>query len=449
MQIKTNELINFSHYCSENSLKFPSERVSNLIKFLQKAQHDNFERDVSFIYSLLPSNREEKEKLKELIHQYFNFLVGDYKDQSSFLLDYKEERVEDFFNENSLSKFQKLADDIIKEFGEIDFSRPVSNNYWLNQLQNSLAFLDSVSFFDIDFDNGLDEIINEENRNYFISKLNQSILERVSELRNQFKEAYIPSELNPKENLDEKDFLFTDAEERRKLLKETRNLGLILANKFVKYTKSASKGKLLFRKTIRKSLKNGGSLYDIVLKPKIKKKPRLILLCDISGSMALYSLFGLTLLFGVVQRFRSVHAFVFIDGITDITNELKNLKFNNINKILTNWNNYVHVDGHSDYDKSFKDLLDEKIISNSSFNTLIVIGDARNNYRPINTETIDKLSKKFQNIYWMNPERSQYWNTGDSQFHHYQSISKKYSEVRNFEQLKTFINSINFKKVIK
>ena len=60
-----------------------------------------------------------------------------------------------------------------------------------------------------------------------------------------------------------------------------------------------------------------------------------------------------------------------------------------------------------------------------------------------------KLSKKFQNIYWMNPERSQYWNTGDSQFHHYQSISKKYSEVRNFEQLKTFINSINFKKVIK
>ena len=449
MQIKTNELINFSHYCSENSLKFPSERISNLIKFLKKAQHDNFERDISFIYSLLPSNREEKEKLKELIHQYFNFLVGDYKDQSSFLLDYKVERVEDFFNDNSFSRFQKLADDIINEFGEIDFSRPVSNNYWLNQLQNSLAFLDSVSFFDIDFDNDLDEIINEENRNYFISQLNQSILERVSELRNQFKEAYIPSELNPKENLDEKDFLFTDAEERRKLLKETRNLGLILANKFVKYTKSASKGKLLFRKTIRKSLKNGGSLYDIVLKPKIKKKPRLVLLCDISGSMALYSLFGLTLLFGVVQRFRSVHAFVFIDGITDITKELKNLKFNNINKILTNWNNYVHVDGHSDYDKSFKNLLDEKIISNSSFNTLIVIGDARNNYRPINTETIYKLSKKFQNIYWMNPERSQYWNTGDSQFHHYQSISKKYSEVRNFEQLKTFINSINFKKVIK
>ena len=114
MQIKTNELINFSHYCSENSLKFPSERISNLIKFLQKEQHDNLERDISFIYSLLPSTKEEKEKLKELIHQYFNFLVGDYKDQSSFLLDYKDERVEDFLMTIHIQDFKNLLMILLK-----------------------------------------------------------------------------------------------------------------------------------------------------------------------------------------------------------------------------------------------------------------------------------------------------------------------------------------------
>ena len=67
MQIKTNELIEFSHFCSENSLKFPSERVSNLITFLQSTEHESLERDVSFIYSLLPTNKEEKEKMKGLI----------------------------------------------------------------------------------------------------------------------------------------------------------------------------------------------------------------------------------------------------------------------------------------------------------------------------------------------------------------------------------------------
>ena len=170
------------------------------------------------------------------------------------------------------------------------------------------------------------------------------------------------------------------------------------------------------------------------------------MLCDISGSMALYSLFGLTLLFGVVQRFRSVKAFVFIDGLTEITKDLQNLKINNIKSILNNWNEYVKVDGHSDYQRSFDDLLASKSILNSSSNSLLVIGDARNNYRSINKDTIDKLSKCFKDIYWMNPERSQYWNTGDSRFMDFQQICEHYSEVRNFKQLKDFIIKI-YKKI--
>ena len=449
MKLKNNDVIKFSQFCSERSLKFSPERVGNLIKFLNSSKNESIERDIHFLYSLLPTNKEDKEKLKELIYQYFNNSFFDTGDFNSLLNDYEGKNIDKYFDDKSEFNFQKLSDEIINDFGEIDFSRPVSNNYWLNQLQNSKKYNESIQFFEVYFDSELERIVNDENKTYFINQMNIALLERISELRNQFKDAYSPSELNPKENLEEKDFLFTDAEERKKLLKETKNLGLILANKFVKYTKSASKGKLLFRKTIRKSLKNGGGLFDIVLRPKVKKKPRLVLLCDISGSMALYSLFGLTLLFGVVQRFRSVHTYVFIDGITNISKELKNIKFNNISTILSNWNDYVHVDGHSDYEKSFSDLLNEKIINSSSFNTLLVIGDARNNYRPISSETVEKLSKKFHNIYWMNPEKKQYWNTGDSQFHYYQSISKKYSEVRNFEQLRIFINNINFKKVIK
>ena len=94
-------------------------------------------------------------------------------------------------------------------------------------------------------------------------------------------------------------------------------------------------------------------------------------------------------------------------------------------------------------------MLTSKSILNSSSNSLLVIGDARNNYRSINKDTIDKLSKCFKDIYWMNPERSQYWNTGDSRFMDFQKICEHYSEVRNFKQLKDFIIKINFKKVIR
>ena len=446
MILKTDQLLKFSQFCKENELFFSSDRLSDLIIFLKKNELDNQDTEINFLYHLLPTNKLEKERLRDLINEFFGYSISTGQDEFLYLDEYKIDTMTD--GQINID-FKNVSDDLLNNFGDIDFSRPVSNVYWLNQIKKSQNYIDEIAFFDVEFNSALDSIVNNQNKETYVEMLDLALLERIQELRNQFKEPYVPSDLSKKEDLQEKDFLFTDSDERNKLLKETRQLGLILANKFIRYSNSSSKGKLNFRKTIRKSLQSGGSLYKTVFKPQIRKKPRLILLCDISGSMALYSLFGLTLLFGVVQRFRSVHTYVFIDGITEISKELKNIKFNNINKILSNWNEYVHVDGHSDYEKSFNDLLGEKTINSSSFNTLLVIGDARNNYRPINKETIEKLSKKFQNIYWMNPERKQYWNTGDSQFHYYQNISKKYSEVRNFEQLRNFINSINFKKVIK
>ena len=133
----------------------------------------------------------------------------------------------------------------------------------------------------------------------------------------------------------------------------------------------------------------------------------------------------------------------------DLIDLIINQPINNIKDILNNWNSFVKADGHSDYQRSFDELILNKKIVNSSTNSLLVIGDARNNYRSISEETISKLSKSFDNIYWMNPERKQYWNTGDSRFMDFQKVCESYSEVRNFNQLKNFIENINFKKVIK
>ena len=99
-----------------------------------------------------------------------------------------------------------------------------------------------------------------------------------------------------KDQLNELDYLYTNSEERKKLLEQTYALGNKLAIKFKKQIKFSNKGNLNLRKTIRKSIQSGGVLQNIIYKPKNKKKPKLVILCDISGSMALYSLFGLTLL---------------------------------------------------------------------------------------------------------------------------------------------------------
>ena len=446
MILTTEQLLKFSRFCKENELFFSSDRLSDLIFFLKKNKLQNQDTEINFLFHLLPTNKLEKERLRELIDEFFGYSIGTSQDEILYLDEYK---INSMTDGQISTDFKNISDDLLNNLGDIDFSRPVSNVYWLTQIKKSQNYIDKIAFFDVYFNSELDSIVNNQNKETYIDMLDLALLDRIQELRNQFKEAYVPSDLSKKEDLQEKDFLFTDTDERNKLLRETRQLGLILANKFIRYSNSSSKGKLNFRKTIRKSLQSGGSLYKTVFKPQIRKKPRLILLCDISGSMALYSLFGLTLLFGVVQRFRSVKAFVFIDGLTEITKDLQKLKVNNIKSILNSWNDYVKVDGHSDYQKSFDDLLASKSVFNSNSNSLLVIGDARNNYRSIDKNTIYRLSKSFKDIYWMNPERSQYWNTGDSRFMEFQNICEHYSEVRNFMQLKKFIMKINFKKVVK
>ena len=449
MNLKTDDVINFSSICKKNNLQFPSERFSDLINYLNIQDLETVNDELQIMYHLLPTNKNEKEKLKDLISQYFGYVIKQERPEFINLDQYKEKNYFDNFTDDVNSRFHNISKDILNNFGEIDFSRPVSNMYWLNQIKKSQVYENEISFFNILFETELDQIVNSQNKENFTNNLDMKLLELIQEMRNQFKESYTPNELSQKENLEETDFLYTNNDERNKLLKETKILGMMLANKFIKHSNSLSKGKLNLRKTIRKSLQNGGSLYSTVFKPRVKKKPRLILMCDISGSMALYSLFGLTLLFGVVQRFRSVKAFVFIDGLTEVTKDLQKMKINNIKDILNNWNSYVKADGHSDYQRSFDELLHNKKVINSSMNSLLVIGDARNNYRSISEDTIHKLSKTFDSIYWMNPERKQYWNTGDSRFMDFQNIIEHYSEVRTFTQLKEFTKKINFKKVIK
>ena len=449
MNLKTDDVINFSSICKKNNLQFPSERFSDLINYLNVQDLETVNDELQIMYHLLPTNKNEKEKLKDLISQYFGYVIKQERPEFIDLDQYKEKNYFDNFTDDVNTRFHNISKDILNNFGEIDFSRPVSNMYWLNQIKKSQVYENEISFFNILFETELDQIVNSQNKENFTNNLDMKLLELIQEMRNQFKESYTPNELSQKENLEETDFLYTNNDERNKLLKETKILGMMLANKFIKHSNSLSKGKLNLRKTIRKSLQNGGSLYSTVFKPRVKKKPRLILMCDISGSMALYSLFGLTLLFGVVQRFRSVKAFVFIDGLTEVTKDLQKMKINNIKDILNNWNSYVKADGHSDYQRSFDELLHNKKVINSSMNSLLVIGDARNNYRSISEDTIHKLSKTFDSIYWMNPERKQYWNTGDSRFMDFQNIIEHYSEVRTFTQLKEFTKKINFKKVIK
>ena len=455
MSLTKNDVLNFSEFCKKNDYFIPIEQIKVFFEYKNLKKLKNLDRELLYLYFLIPKSREEQVQLKNLINRYFKHSI-EINDSSNYSLldeyfdnDNKLQEIVSELNDENYSNFNLLVRDIVENYGDIDFSRPVSNDYWLNQIKKSNKYEDTMMLFDIyEFDE-ISSITNLINKNKFNKLLDMKILEILKEERNKAKDPYMPAELEPKVQLSELDFLYSDPNERRILLEQTYKLGNKLAIKFKRHIKQASRGKLHFRKTIRKSMQTGGIFQKIIMRPKLLRKPNLIILCDISGSMALYSLFGVTLLFGMVSRFSSIKAFVFIDGLTEVTKILKKLKKNEIDTVLHNWNSYVKNDGHSDYETSFQELIDENKKFDSKTKTLIVIGDGRNNYRNISEKLIKDLDSQFEKIYWMNPENKKYWNTGDSQIKKFEIISENTSEVRNYNQLRKFVNNIDFKKTLK
>jgi len=455
MSLTKNEVLNFSEFCKENNYFIPIDQLKTFFEYKNLKNIKNLNTELRYLYFLIPKSRDEQIYFKSLINRYFKYSI-ETNDSTSYSLlnEYSNEdnnlyEIISDLNNGNIENFNSLVRGVVESFGDIDYSRPVSNDYWLNQIKKSIKYQETMLLFsNYEFDE-ISFITNLINKNKFNSLLDMKILEILNDERNKAKDPYQPSELEPKTQIGELDFLYSDPNERRLLLEQTYKLGNKLAIKFKRHIKQASKGKLHFRKTIRKSMQTGGIFQKIIMRPKVLRKPSLVIVCDISGSMALYSLFGITLLFGMVSRFRSIKAFVFIDGLTEVTKTLKKLKKNEIDSVLHNWNSYVKSDGHSDYEKSFQELVDENKKINSTTKSLIVIGDGRNNYRNISEELINNLHNQFEQIYWMNPEKKQYWNTGDSQIRKFERITNTTSEVRNYNQLRNFVNIIDFKKTLK
>lgn len=451
MNLTTTELANFSEFCKENNYYIPVESTESFLRYRILKKIDSLEDNLKYLFYLLPKDRESQNTLKSLIYRYFHYSLEESEDNTFYMIEeyYKDngnlfETLQEI-NSGNLSKVKKITNDLINNAIEVDFTRPVSDLYWLNQIKKSEKYKTFFNMFDLLDISNFSKLTNELNKRNMERLLDTSILEKIREERNKQKAAYEPSELEPRTELNETDFLFTNQQERQQLLEQTYQLGNKLAVKYKRFIKESSKGRLFFRRTIRKSLETGGAIQNIILKPKLRKKPKLTIVCDISGSMALNSLFGVTLLYGMINKFSSIKAYVFIDGITEITKALRSIKKNEIESIFSRWNEFVKSDGHSDYQKSFEELIE---LDETKNGTLIVIGDARNNYRNISQELISNLAEKYNKIFWINPEQKKYWNTGDSQMNKFEVINLRTVEVRNYKQLKKFIQELDFKKVL-
>lgn len=230
-------------------------------------------------------------------------------------------------------------------------------------------------------------------------------------------------------------------------LEEIRNalvsLGKRLAVKRGYRKKPATRGTVDMRRTVRAAVTRDGIPLVLKRERRIPSSPLLVTLCDLSGSVAPYSEFFLKLLTGLHHNFRALRSFAFVDHVAEVTQMIKETRDAwsiTARRILrearisrTGFSHYGLVWEH--FHQLFSDVLNQRT-------TLIILGDARNNWQPDGIDHFKALAGLCRRIIWLNPLPREKWSSADCIMEIYAPHCHTARECRNAQQLSGLIREI-------
>ncbi|MEA3019828.1 MAG: uncharacterized protein QOI47_1352 [Actinomycetota bacterium] len=236
------------------------------------------------------------------------------------------------------------------------------------------------------------------------------------------------------------DFMHATREEMQSLRKALQPLTRKLAVRLARKRRHGRKGPLDFRSTMRHSLSYGGVPAEPKFRYPRPAKPEIFVVADISGSVAAFARFTLQLVYAISGQFSKVRSFVFIDGVDEVTSFFEGVE--DINDAVHRVNteaDVVWVDGHSDYGHAFEAWWETYGHDVGPRTTVLLLGDARNNYHASQSWVVKEMQHKARHVYWLNPEPRAYWDTGDSIIGEYATHTDGVYECRNLRQLERFV----------
>ncbi|HWD45201.1 MAG TPA: VWA domain-containing protein [Actinomycetota bacterium] len=250
------------------------------------------------------------------------------------------------------------------------------------------------------------------------------------------------AELYRERQLDDVDFLAANASQLRELRQAVRPLARKLAARAAQKRRLRRRGRLDVRRTVRRSLSVGGVPVDPAFRAVRASKPDLYVLADVSGSVIEFAKFTLSLLHAMNAEFAKLRSFAFVDGIDEVTGLLDEGGHRMDLRGAFARAKLVADDGHSHYGKVFRRFAERYGGDVDGRTTLIVMGDARNNYREPGLEAFRALAERSRRLYWLNPEPRDEWDTTDSIMSVYGPACDRVFEVRTLRQLTACVDEI-------
>ena len=198
------------------------------------------------------------------------------------------------------------------------------------------------------------------------------------------------------------------------------------------------RGQLNVPRTLRHNMAYDGAIFDLHWKSVKIDRPKVFAICDVSGSVANYARFMLMFLYSLEEVMPKVRSFAFSSDLAEVTDLFEHNKIEDaIAKTIRDY-----AGGSTDYGQALVDFkklcLDE--IDNRT--TIIILGDARNNYGNPRTDIMKELYDRCKRLIWLNPEPRNSWFVGDSEMRKYLAYSHQADECNSLAHLERVVGNL-------
>jgi uncharacterized protein with von Willebrand factor type A (vWA) domain len=217
-----------------------------------------------------------------------------------------------------------------------------------------------------------------------------------------------------------------------------RQMAKKLAARYAKTRRRRLRGQLDTRRTLRRNMGWGGIPFITVWKQKRIEKPRVMVLCDVSGSVAAMAQFLLMFMYSINEALSDIRSFAFAGSLIEVSEILEKQP---VEEAITKIMSLIGF-GSSNYGNSFADFEDGWMRHVTNKTTVIILGDARGNRTDPRTDVVGRLSQRSKRIIWLNPEYKSAWGTGDSDMYRYAPFCSLVTVCNTLRHLERTISDI-------
>ena len=198
------------------------------------------------------------------------------------------------------------------------------------------------------------------------------------------------------------------------------------------------RGSLNVPRTLRHNMSYDGAIFDLHWKSVKVDRPKVFAICDVSGSVSSYARFMLMFLYSLEEVMPKVRSFAFSSDLAEVTELFERDKIEDaIAKTLRDYSG-----GSTDYGQAFSDFRRLCMDDVDNRTTIVILGDARNNYGDPRTDILKEMYDRSKRVIWLNPESRNTWYTGDAEMRKYTAYVHQAEECNSLLHLNRVVGNL-------